>query len=100
MSTEVLKRLTTLGFIIVPGPLDVAELPAITAAYDAMIASGNAHHGSTSARVGLSANRCFDSILAWPLLSQVARHLVGPHFKLSAFHARARAIGAARSRVR
>jgi len=88
MPREILDRLTTIGFVGVPGPIDAIDLPAITTAYDEMIASEGARRGSTSVRVGLSSNRTFDSLCAWPLLTQAARHLIGPSFKLSAYHAR------------
>lgn len=97
--TEVLDRLTTFGFVIVPGPVEASELPAMASAYDEAIASENARHGSTSVRGGLSANRCFDAVFAGPMLSQAARHLIGPYFKLSGFHARSVRPGAAAQRL-
>jgi len=90
-----LDRLSTFGFIVVPGPIAAAALPALIQAYDVAITTGNARHGSTSVRVGLSAHRCFDAVCAWPLLSEAGRRLIGQEFKLSAFHARSLRPGAA-----
>ena len=89
MSAEALDRLTTRGFVVVPGPFRGSELPATAAAYDAFVAAGEPRTGSRSVRTGgLSATRYFDGILTYPLLIAAAEHVVGADFKLSAFHTR------------
>ena len=85
-------RLAEDGFMVVPGPVNGAELDALAHAYDAALEADPAANkiGSTSVRVDEFVNRdpCFDALYIHSPLLDAAANLLGEDFKLSAFHAR------------
>jgi hypothetical protein len=93
LSAHATTALETEGFVVLPGPFASSEIGALQTAYDAAAAAAapeDIRRGSTSTRISDFVNRdaIFDRIYTWPAALDAARHVVGLHFRLSAFHAR------------
>jgi hypothetical protein len=100
LSDDAAAALTTRGFVVLPGPFSVDELPRVQAAYDdacSRAAPEDVGAGRTSTRVTdfVNRGRTFDNIYTWPpALDAACRVIAGP-FRLSAMHARTLRAGAA-----
>lgn len=81
------------GFVVLPGPISVAELDRASHAYDEIVASAIAddvHAGSTTTRVNDFVNRGdeFDALYVFAPLLEACYRVIGRDFKLSSMHAR------------
>jgi ectoine hydroxylase-related dioxygenase (phytanoyl-CoA dioxygenase family) len=88
-----MSQLLVDGYVVLPGPVDAADLALLSRAYDEAVAAGDTggvRHGSTSVRANGLANReaCFDPIYVHPPLLAAAREVISGDFKLSGLLAR------------
>ena len=89
------------GFVVLPGPVASADLPPVTAAYDAAMAAGvgsaDFKAAGTTTRLYDLVNRgaAFDPLYAYPPLLAAAAQVIGRPFRLSATLGRTLRPGAA-----
>jgi ectoine hydroxylase-related dioxygenase (phytanoyl-CoA dioxygenase family) len=81
------------GFTLLPGPVPLAEMAALRAAYDAAVASAppeDVKAGSTTTRVRDFVNRgaAFDALYVHPPVLEACRRVLDQPFRLSTMHAR------------
>lgn len=81
------------GFVVLPGPMSIAELHRVSHAYDEIVASASAddvHAGNTTTRVNDFVNRGdeFDALYVFAPLLDACSRVIGRDFKLSSMHAR------------
>jgi hypothetical protein len=93
LSSAAARELHELGFVVLPGPVESAEIERVANAYDAMLASASGddvHAGSTTTRVNDFVNRghAFDALYVFPPLLEACCRTIGGGFKLSSLHAR------------
>jgi ectoine hydroxylase-related dioxygenase (phytanoyl-CoA dioxygenase family) len=87
------EELEAAGFTILPGPVPLAEIAALRAAYDAAVASAapeDVKAGSTTTRVRDFVNRgaTFDALYVHPPVLDACRRVLNQPFRLSTMHAR------------
>lgn len=93
LSADAANELTERGFVILPGPIPMEEMPRLRAAYDTAVARAAAEDvgfGRASTRVNDFVNRgaAFDSVYTWPPALDACCRVIGRSFRLSAMHAR------------
>ena len=92
LSAEPARQLRERGFVVIPGPVDGASLPRLSAAYDAAVASASAEDVriSSSTRVHDFVNRGpdFDPLYVYGPLLAGCCGVIGRPFKLSTMLAR------------
>jgi ectoine hydroxylase-related dioxygenase (phytanoyl-CoA dioxygenase family) len=87
------QELDELGFTVIPGPVPVADLPQLVAAYNAAVSdpiSDDVKVGTSTTRVRDFVNRSpeFDSLYLHPPVLKACCHIIGRPFRLSTMHAR------------
>jgi ectoine hydroxylase-related dioxygenase (phytanoyl-CoA dioxygenase family) len=87
------QELDEAGFTIIPGPVPVAGLTQLAAAYDAAVGSAVSDDikvGSSTTRVRDFVNRGpeFDGLYLHPPVLKACCHIIGGPFRLSTMHAR------------
>lgn len=87
------QELDEAGFTIIPGPVPVADLAHLVAAYDAAVSdviSDDVKVGSSTTRVRDFVNRSpeFDSLYLHPPVLKACCHIIARPFRLSTMHAR------------
>lgn len=93
LSTDALKELLDVGFVVIPGPFESSDLPQIATTYDYIVESvfsDDKRIGSLTTRVNDFVNRGpdFDALYIHDPLLEASRHVIGKPFKLSSMHAR------------
>jgi ectoine hydroxylase-related dioxygenase (phytanoyl-CoA dioxygenase family) len=93
LSTDALKELVDVGFVVIPGPFETSDLPQLAATYDYIVesvVSDDKRIGSSTNRVNDFVNRGpdFDALYIHAPLLEASRHVIGKPFKLSSMHAR------------
>ncbi len=81
------------GFVVLERIMSPVLLVRVAKSYDAAVAGASPEDvkvGSTTTRVNDFVNRGpdFDAVYVVPPLLDACRHIIGPDFKLSSFHAR------------
>src|SRR4051812_19626122 len=90
---EACQELDDSGFTVMPGPVPIADLARLAAAYDAVVKSADAEDvkmGSSTTRVRDFVNRGpeFDTLYLHPPVLEACRRTIGRPFRLSTMHAR------------
>jgi ectoine hydroxylase-related dioxygenase (phytanoyl-CoA dioxygenase family) len=87
---DMVRRIEDEGFATICGPLAGEALAVLATAYDRHFKTSRVRDGSTSLRTDslVNAGPPFDGVYVHPPLLAAARALIGPSFKLSAYHAR------------
>ncbi|HEY0460564.1 MAG TPA: phytanoyl-CoA dioxygenase family protein [Pyrinomonadaceae bacterium] len=93
LSGGALKDLQDFGFVVIPGPVESADLPQIAAAYDSVVVSALSNDikiGSSTTRVTDFVNReqDFDALYIHQPVLEACSHVIGKPFKISSLHAR------------
>ena len=93
LSTDVLRDLRDVGFVVIPGPVASGDLERLAETYDTAVDSadaGDVSFGSSTTRVSDFVNRDaeFDALYIYPPLLKACCSLLGQPFKLSTMHAR------------
>jgi hypothetical protein len=93
LSSVAVSDLHERGFVVLPGPVESADMERVAIVYDAMLASASAHDvhaGRTTTRVDDFVNRgdAFDALYVFPPLLEACCRTIGGDFKLSSLHAR------------
>ena len=93
LSASARRQLLDAGFVVVPGPVQAARLPELSASYDVAVRSADPSDvkvGSTTTRVSDFVNRgpVFDELYVYPPLLDAAAQVIDAPFKLSTIHAR------------
>jgi hypothetical protein len=93
LSTNALRRLEDVGFVVMPGPFEFGELSRISGAYDSVVSSAlpnDIRVGSSTTRVNgfVDRNSGFDALYTHKALLAASNHIIGRPFKLSSMHAR------------
>ena len=97
LSSVAARELDERGFVVLPGPVEPADMERVANAYDAMLASASGQDvraGSTTTRVNDFVNRgnAFDALYVFPPLLEACCRTIGGAFKLSSLHARSACI--------
>jgi hypothetical protein len=86
------KKLDEMGYVVIPGAIGSGELPRITTAYDAHVASASPDDiklGRSTTRLDLiNGGPELDSLYILPSLLGACRHVIGQPMKLSSYHLR------------
>jgi ectoine hydroxylase-related dioxygenase (phytanoyl-CoA dioxygenase family) len=93
LSTDALKDLEDVGFLVIPGPFKTSRMSQIAETYDSVIASASSDDkriGSTTTRVNdiVNQGQDFDALYIHRPLLEASSHIIGQPFKLSSMHAR------------
>lgn len=93
LSTDSLKDLQEVGFIVLPGVVEIGDLPQLAAAYDSVVESASSDDkkiGSLTTRVNDFVNRGhdFDALYIHQPLLDICTCVINQPFKLSSLHAR------------
>ncbi len=86
---EWLRRLGDVGFVVMPGPVTVTELPRLSQAYDDAVTSAHPDdvsvRSSTRVRDFVNRGAAFDSLYVYEPVLAACCHLIGQSFKLSSW---------------
>jgi ectoine hydroxylase-related dioxygenase (phytanoyl-CoA dioxygenase family) len=93
LSTDAVRDLLDVGFVVIPGPVAPEKLPQLAAAYDSAVASASSDDigiGSTTTRVHDFVNRGseFDELYVYQPILEACCHIIEQPFKLSSMLAR------------
>jgi len=93
MSEGAVQDLREVGFVVIPGPVALTQLPQFAAAYDSGVACAAADdlsEGRSTIRVNDFVNRGpeFDGLYVYQPVLEACCRVIGQPFKLSTMHAR------------